>query len=91
MQTPDLSCLELRESQSLPARTLVAPISVIREIRLLLGQLKLDLRVGLGETVLISSDLYAAFNAWQAENFGNDDLGNDDDDVDAEADISNWN
>jgi hypothetical protein len=60
---------------------------VIREIRLLLGQLKLDLRVGLSDTVLVSSDLFAAFNAWQAENFGDD----DDLDVDAETDMSSWN
>jgi hypothetical protein len=85
MNTPDLSCLELRETVNLPARTIIAPLSVIREIRLVLGEVKLDLRVGVGETVLISSDLFAAFSAWQAQTYG------EPADQDADADLSQWN
>lgn len=84
MDTPNFSCLELRESADLPARTLIAPISVIREIRMILGKLNLDLQIGLDETVLVSSDLFAAFTAWQAERM-------DEEDCDIDIDISHWN
>ena len=60
----DLCSLEIRESQDLPARTLVAPLSVIREIRASVGRIGLDLQIGLEETVLVSPDVFAAFSDW---------------------------
>jgi hypothetical protein len=67
MTSPDLACLEFRECTKLPANTLVAPLPVIREIRCLLGNIGIDLVVGTDEAVLVSPDVFAAFNAWDAE------------------------
>ena len=67
MLTPGLGSLEFREKTSLPARTLVAPLHVIREIRVALGAVNFNLQVGVEETVYVSSDLFTAFNAWDAE------------------------
>jgi len=64
MFTPDLASVEFRESVDLPANTLVAPISVIREIRLVLGSIGIDMQVGVEEAVLVSSDLFSAFGQW---------------------------
>ena len=64
MPLPDLSHLELRESPELPERTLIAPLTVVRELRAALGRVKLDIRVGEMSTVLVSTDLYEAFSAW---------------------------
>ena len=64
MFIPELACLEIRESTELPANTLVAPLSVIREIRLVLGRITIEMRVGREEVVVVSSDLFEAFNAW---------------------------
>ncbi len=72
MSAPDPSRLELLESTELPHRTLVAPIQVVRDIRLALGAIDIDIRIGAGEAVLVSSDLYEAFNAWDDEHAGLD-------------------
>jgi hypothetical protein len=64
MFSPELSSLELRECSTLPAKTLVAPITVLREIRLSVGNVGLNLQVGVEDAVLVSSDLFNAFNAW---------------------------
>lgn len=61
---PDLCQLELLESTELPERTLVAPLDVVRELRLSIGELALNIHVGLGPAVLVSSDVYTAFQAW---------------------------
>lgn len=66
MFSPDLVSLELRQCDDLPRNTLVAPLSVIREIRCLLGNIGIDLIVGTEETVLASKDVYDAFKAWDA-------------------------
>lgn len=63
-----LSSLELRECSTLPARTLVAPLHVLREIRLALGRVGFNLQVGVEDAVFVSSDLFNAFNAWDANN-----------------------
>lgn len=65
MPTPDSFGLELQEDPSLPANTLVAPISVIREIRAVLGNLKLHIEISWDSpAVRMSSDLFDAFAAW---------------------------
>lgn len=56
--------LELQESADLPARTLVAPLSLIREIRLVLGASQINLWVGTQDAVLVSTDLFEAYTAW---------------------------
>lgn len=67
MPTPDTFGLELREDPSLPAKTLVAPISVIRDIRAALGEVSMNIQVGWDSpAVRVSSDLYEAFHAWSA-------------------------
>ncbi len=67
MPTPDSFGLELREDPSLPAKTLVAPISVIRDIRAALGELTMNIQVGWDSpAVMVSSDLFEAFNAWSS-------------------------
>ena len=68
MPTPDSFGLELREDPTLPAKTLVAPISVIRDIRAALGELAMNIEIGWDSpAVMVSSDLYEAFNAWSAQ------------------------
>jgi hypothetical protein len=62
----DLCHLELVESPDLPARTLVAPLLIVREIRAALGRVDLNIVIGTAESVLVSSDLYEAFGAWNA-------------------------
>jgi hypothetical protein len=67
MSTPDAFGLELREDPSLPAKTLVAPIGVIRDIRAALGELAMNIQIGWDSpAVMVSSDLYEAFNAWSS-------------------------
>jgi len=65
MFTPELACLDFQECRDLPANTLVAPLVVLREIRCALGPTRLNLIVGNQEAVLVSSDLYEAFHAWE--------------------------
>ena len=68
MPTPDSFGLELLEDPNLPAKTLVAPISVIREIRAALGEVTMNIEVGWDSpAVRVSSDLYEAFHAWSAQ------------------------
>ena len=57
----------LLESPELPDRTLVAPLPVVREIRAALGAIDVDIRIGSGDAVFISSDLFAAFSEWDQE------------------------
>lgn len=65
MPTPDSFGLELQEDPNLPANTLVAPISVIREIRAVLGDLRMNIEIGWDSpAVRLSSDLFDAFHAW---------------------------
>ncbi len=65
MPTPDSFGLELREDPSLPAKTLVAPIGVIRDIRAALGEVAMNIQIGWDSpAVMVSSDLYEAFHAW---------------------------
>jgi len=64
MISHDAGPLELLESPELPSRTLVAPMSVARDIRAALPEIEIDIRIGTGDTVFISSDLYDAFQEW---------------------------
>jgi hypothetical protein len=59
-----LGHLELLEAVDLPPRTLVAPLSLIREIRLVLGKAEINLWVGDVDAVLVSTDLFEAYTAW---------------------------
>lgn len=56
--------IELLESQELPLRTLVAPPVLARELRLVLAELDLTIENGTSDAVIISSDLYEAFQQW---------------------------
>ena len=64
MISHDAGRLDLCESPELPARTLVAPLPVVREIRAVLGLIDVDIRIGSGDAVFVSSDLFAAFTEW---------------------------
>jgi hypothetical protein len=64
MISHDAGRVALLESPELPERTLVAPLPVVREIRAALGTIDVDIRIGSGDAVFISSDLYAAFSEW---------------------------
>lgn len=66
MFSSDLVSLELRQCDDLPKNTLVAPLSVIREIRCILGNIGIELVIGTEEAVLASKDVYDAFKAWDA-------------------------
>jgi len=63
----DLADLELLEAAELPAQTLVAPLSIIREIRVFLGQAKVNLIVGTENAVFFSSDLFEAYSQWDSQ------------------------
>jgi hypothetical protein len=67
MTPPDLADLDLMESAELPARTMVAPLSIIREIRLAPGVPSINLLVGTEDVVLVSSDLFEAYNEWDGQ------------------------
>ena len=68
MPTPDSFGLELREDPTLPAKTLVAPIDVIREIRAALGEVGMNIQIGWDSpAVMVSSDLYEAFHALNSQ------------------------
>lgn len=67
MFTPELACLDFQECQDLPPGTIVAPLSVLREIRCALGRTELNLVVGDQEAVMVSADLYQAFHVWEEE------------------------
>ncbi|WP_437202798.1 hypothetical protein [Planctomicrobium sp. SH664] len=68
MFTPELACVDFQECSKLPPNTLVATVSILREIRCALGPTKLNLIIGDQEAVLVSSDLFAAFTAWEEQN-----------------------
>ena len=78
MFSPELACVDFQECAQLPPNTLVATLSILREIRCALGATKLNLLVGNQEAVLVSSDLYAAFAAWEQEQGVADDDASDD-------------
>jgi len=59
-----LGDLELLEAGDLPARTLMAPLPLIREIRLVLGKSSINLLVGEDSAVYVSTDLFEAYAAW---------------------------
>lgn len=68
MKPPHLGELDLQESVELPPRTLVAPLSIIREIRLTLGgESPINLVVGASDVVLISTDLFEAYDVWDGQ------------------------
>ncbi len=66
MFTPDLASVDFREARDLPKNTIVAPLAVIREIRIVLGKINIDMQVGVEDAVLVSSDVFAAFSEWDA-------------------------
>lgn len=59
--------LDFQESVDLPARTLVAPLSIIREIRTTVGKVPINLVVGESEVVLVSTDLFEAYTEWDGQ------------------------
>lgn len=71
-----LADLELVESSDLPPQTLMAPLSIIREIRLAVGESKIHLMVGEDDVVHISSDLFEAYNTWDEQRTDVDPLWN---------------
>jgi hypothetical protein len=77
MFTPELACLDFQECAELPKGTLVAPVSVLREIRCALGPTKLTLLLGTSEAVLVSSDLFEAFQQWEQAQADDDEPGVD--------------
>ncbi len=72
----DLGELEFLESAELPPQTLVAPLSIIREIRIVLGPSKINLIVGTEDVVLVSTDLFEAYNVWDNQRTDVDPLWN---------------
>lgn len=65
MFTPELACLDFQECSDLPPGTLVAPLTILREIRCAIGASKIKLLVGDSERVLVSTDLFQAFQDWE--------------------------
>lgn len=76
MLPQDLGELEFQESAELPAQTLVAPLSIIREIRVCLGNSTINLLVGTEDVVLVSTDLFEAYNEWDNQRTDVDPLWN---------------
>jgi hypothetical protein len=66
MLPTDHAEIELLESDELPVRTLIAPPLLARELRLALAGMDLTIQMGAQDAVIISTDLYAAFQAWSA-------------------------
>ena len=62
--------LEFIERPELPGRTIIAPIEIAREIRLLLPQLNMTIVTGLDDVVYASTDICKAFNSWQSKVIG---------------------
>ena len=75
MQTPDLATVDFREDATLPAKTIVAPLPIIREIRVMLGNINIKMVVALDDAVTVSSDVFLAFSQWDAaqDEFDDDD------------------
>jgi hypothetical protein len=84
MLPTDHAEIELLESDELPVRTLVAPPMLARELRLVLAGMDLTIQLGSQDAVIISTDLYAAFQEWSRQ------LAVEDDNADSETDL-NWN
>ncbi len=63
----DLAQLDLHEDVTLPLRTVVAPLAIVREIRTTIGQVPINLLVGSEDLVRISTDLFEAYNDWDEE------------------------
>lgn len=64
MLPTDHADIELLESDELPVRTLIAPPLLARELRLALAGMDLTIQMGAQDAVIISTDLYAAFQEW---------------------------
>lgn len=64
MLPTDHADIELLESDELPVRTLIAPPLLARELRLALTGMDLTIQMGAQDAVIISTDLYAAFQEW---------------------------
>ena len=67
MLPTDHADIELLESDELPVRTLIAPPMLARELRLALTGMDLTIVMGAQDAVIISSDLYSAFQAWSGQ------------------------
>ena len=59
--------IEMVERPELPARTIVAPLSLTREIRMAIPDQSLNLVIGMDEVVYVSSDLSEAFCHWSGQ------------------------
>ena len=81
MLPTDHAEIELLESDELPVRTLIAPPMLARELRLALAGMDLTIVMGAQDAVIISSDLYSAFQAWSGQL----------DELDEEESESSWN
>ncbi len=66
MLVPDLFRVELVEDAELQANTMIAPLSVIRDIRTAVPNLAINLMVGFDDRIHVSPDLYEAFNVWSS-------------------------
>jgi len=64
MLPTDHAEIELLESDELPVRTLIAPPMLARELRLVLTGMDLTIEMGSQDAVIISADLYEAFQEW---------------------------
>lgn len=82
MLPTDHAEIELLESDELPVRTLIAPPLLARELRLALIGMDLTIEMGSQDAVIISTDLYAAFQEWS---------GAADEDEVADGDGAEWN
>jgi hypothetical protein len=67
MLPTDHAEIELLESDELPVRTLIAPPLLARELRLALTGMDLTIEMGSQDAVIISTDLFAAFQEWSGE------------------------
>lgn len=67
MSLSDLACLDFQECRDLPRNTLMAPLPLLRELRCILGATTINMLLGSGQAVLVSSDLYEAFHVWEED------------------------
>lgn len=82
MLPTDHAEIELVESDELPVRTLIAPPLLARELRLALTGMDLTIEMGPQDVVIISTDLFTAFQEWSG--------GSSADDPSSQAE-DNWN
>ena len=67
MLPTDHAEIELLESDELPVRTLIAPPLLARELRLVLSGMDLTIQMGSQDAVIISTDLFTAFQEWSGQ------------------------